>query len=179
MIGSAVTKNPPAAVDSGEPPRRPAVDNRRRNPPSRPSGNRRTQALVDDRAAAAIAKAAKQADEASRWDEARTQYQRLEKYKGYRDMALYGQAWTAFQMNDAAVAAQIAGQLANEAGPYKIKAEFLHADALFRQADYKRAKEIYQKLRSELRGDQRAIAIKKIAACNKELHLPDGDGASD
>jgi hypothetical protein len=38
---------------------------------------------------------------------------------------------------------------------------------------------IYQKLRSELRGDQRAIAQKKIIACNKELNLPEASGTTD
>jgi hypothetical protein len=92
---------------------------------------------------------------------------------------MYGQAWTAFQMNDTRMAEQISGQLATEGGPFKIKASFLYADALFRQAQYSRAKGIYQKLRAELRGDQRAMAQKKIAACNKELNLPEGDGIND
>ena len=71
---------------------------------------------------------------------------------------------------------QIAGQLATEGGPYKIKAMFLYADALFVQAQYARAKVIYQKLRTELHGEQRAIAQKKIVACNKELNLPENSG---
>jgi cytochrome c-type biogenesis protein CcmH/NrfG len=89
---------------------------------------------------------------------------------------MYGQAWTAFQTNDAQMAEQLAGRLATEGGPFKIKAMFLYADALYVQSQYARAKVIYQKLRTELHGDQRAIAQKKIVACNKELGLPETSG---
>jgi len=82
-------------------------------------------------------------------------------------------------MNDPRAAERFAGQLATEDGPYKIKATFLYADALFVQSEYSRAKLIYLKLRSELNGDQRTIATKKIAACNKELHLPEASGITD
>jgi cytochrome c-type biogenesis protein CcmH/NrfG len=89
---------------------------------------------------------------------------------------MYGQAWAAFQTNDAKMAEQVAGQLATESGPFKVKAMFLYADALFVQSQYARAKVIYQKLCTELHGDQRTIATKKIAACNKELNLPEDSG---
>jgi hypothetical protein len=53
---------------------------------------------------------------------------------------------------------------------------FLYADALYVQAQYARAKVIYQKLRTELHGEPRAIAQKKIVACNKGLNLPENSG---
>jgi TolA-binding protein len=92
---------------------------------------------------------------------------------------MYGQAWTSFQLNDTDMAATIAGQLAFEGGAFQTKARFLYADALFRKGEYPRAKDLYKKLRDDSRGDIRAMAQKKIAACNKELHLPEGDGLTD
>ena len=77
------------------------------------------------------------------------------------------------------MAANLAGRLATEGGTFKTRAVLLYADALFRQAEYARAKDIYRKLGSELRGDLRAMAIKKIVACNQELGLPDRDGVPD
>jgi len=179
--GSAAVAAGSNAGDPADTARKPD-DKGRRRPAQRPPVNRRTVAAAEDkdpRAAVALAKQAKALDDAGKWDEARAAYQRLEKFKGYRGESMYGQAWTAFQMNDTAMAANIAGQLATEGGPFKTRAQFLYADALFRQAEYARAKDIYKKLRLELRGDQRGIAVKKIAACNKELNLPDGDGATD
>jgi thioredoxin-like negative regulator of GroEL len=111
---------------------------------------------------------------------ARGAYQRLEKFKPYRNEAMYGQAWTSFQLNDTEMAATIAGQLATETkGAFQTKARFLYADALFRQAFYARAKDLYKKLRDDTGGETRATAQKKIAACNKEMHLPEGDGLTD
>jgi len=65
------------------------------------------------------------------------------------------------------------------ARPFKSKAIFLYADTLYVQSQYARAKVIYQKLHSELNGYPREIAAKKIAACNKELNLPQADGIND
>jgi anaerobic selenocysteine-containing dehydrogenase len=136
-------------------------------------------AVADDKDAKnapAIAKQAKALEDARNWEEARAAYQRLEKFRPYRSEAMYGQAWAAFQTSDAHMAEQIAGQLATEGGPYKIKAMFLYADAMYVQAQYARAKVIYQKLRTELHGEQRATAQKKIVACNKGLNLPENSG---
>jgi len=141
----------------------------------RPSVAKQTDATE----AAALSRRAKALVDDGKWDEARAVYQRLENYLGYRGEALYGQAWTAFQMNDPVMAANLARQLATEGGPFRTRAVSLYADALFRRAEYTRAKEIYRKLESELQGDQREMAIKKIAACNKELGLPHRDGLSD
>jgi serine/threonine protein kinase len=157
-------------------------DKSRRRPPPRTAPARRPVAAADDKdpkGAPAIAKQARALNDAGKWDDARAAYQRLEKFKPFRSEAMYGQAWTAFQMNDVKIAAQIAGQLATEGGPYKIRAQFLYADSLFQDAQYARAKEIYKKLRGESRGDQRAMATKKIVACNQALKLPDGDGTTD
>ena len=170
-----------STVELTETGRRP--DDKRRKPNQRPAPTRRPPvAAADDKdptGAAALSKQAKAFEAAARWDEARAAYQRLEKYKPYRSEAMYGQAWTAFQMNDTDMAATISGQLAFEGGAFQTKARFLYADALFRKGEYPRAKDLYKKLRDDSRGDIRSMAQKKIAACNKELHLPEADGLTD
>jgi eukaryotic-like serine/threonine-protein kinase len=175
---------PGSQAEPGDATRKPGADEktRRRPVPPRPVTVHRPVATADDKdpkGAPALLRQAKAAESASKWEEARAAYQRLEKFRPYRSEAMYGQAWTAFQMNDAHMAELIAGQLATEGGPFKIRAMFLYADALFVQSQYPRAKVIYQKLRSELHGDQRATAQKKIAACNKELNLPETNGIND
>jgi hypothetical protein len=177
--GSAgATAGTGSSAEPSEASRKPG-DDKHRKPPPRPVPVRRPVAVADDKdpkTAAALIRQAKAAEGASKWDEARAAYQRLEKFRPYRSEAMYGQAWAAFQTNDAKMAEQLAGQLATEGGPFKTRAMFLYADALYRQSQYSRAKVIYQKLRTELHGDQRAIAQKKIAACNKELGLPENTG---
>jgi hypothetical protein len=168
-----------SSAEPSEASRKPGADDKHRKPLPRPVAVRRPVAVADDKdpkTASVLIRQAKAAEGASKWDEARAAYQRLEKFRPYRSEAMYGQAWNAFQMNDAKMAEQIAGQLATEGGPFKVKAMFLYADALYVQSQYSRAKVIYQKLRTELHGDQRAIAQKKIAACNKELGLPENTG---
>jgi tetratricopeptide (TPR) repeat protein len=159
--------------------RKAAADDKRRRLPPRPGPVRRPVAAADDKdpkTAPALLRQAKAAEDASKWNEARAAYQRLEKFRPYRSEAMFGQAWTAFQMNDTRAAEQLAGQLATEGGPFKVKAMFLYADALYMQSQYARAKVIYQKLHTELKGDRREIAQKKIVACNKELNLPEASG---
>jgi len=43
----------------------------------------------------------------------------------------------------------------------------------------KRAKKIFVTLRKTVTGDDKAMATKKIAWCNKALKLPEADGATD
>jgi hypothetical protein len=158
---------------------KPQLDASVLQPSSRSTPIRRPVAAIDDKDAKnapAIAKQAKALEDARKWEDARAAYQRLEKFKPYRSEAMYGQAYAAFQTSDAHMAEQIAGQLATKGGPYRIKAMFLYADALYVQAQYARAKVIYQKLRTELHGEQRASAQKKIIACNKGLNLPENSG---
>jgi hypothetical protein len=176
---AAASPGPGSSAEPAEGARKPATDEKHRRPPPRPATARRPVAVADDKdpkIALALVRQAKAAEGASKWDEARTAYQKLEKFRPYRSEAMYGQAFTAFQMNDAKTAEQFAGQLATEAGPFKVRAMFLYADALYVQSLYARAKVIYQKLRTELRGDQRAMAQKKIVACNRELNLPENSG---
>ncbi|HMG57420.1 MAG TPA: hypothetical protein VK601_28165, partial [Kofleriaceae bacterium] len=62
---------------------------------------------------------------------------------------------------------------------FKARAMLLYGDAIFHQGDIPRAKGIFVILRKQLTGNDKVMATKKIAACNKELNLPDGDGATD
>jgi TolA-binding protein len=144
---------------------------------SKPSGLRRISAEAPSaEEALKLLKQATDFERAGHWDEARTAWQRLEKVKDYRSEAMYHQAWAAFQVNDLAAAAKLTRQGASESGPYQTQAKFLLGDTLYRQGDYKHAKEYYLALHVEVRGDDRAIAMKKVAACNKMLRLPDDDG---
>lgn len=99
--------------------------------------------------------------------------------KAYRSEALYHQAWAAFQANDAAAAAKLALEAGSEPGQFQLSAKFLYGDSLYRQSDFAGAKQLYLDLRNVVHGGDRAIAAKKIAACNKQLNLPDDDGIHD
>ena len=180
--GSAAASAGGAGSDDAQAGRGKADDKLHKHPPPRVATAKRPQQSENDgdfRAPAALVKQAKAFERTGQWDEARAAYQRLEKIKGFRNEALYRQAWAAFQSNDTAGAATLAGQVATEAGPFQVQAKFLYADALYRQAEYDRAKELYKLLRTQLHGDDRATATKKIVACNKALKLPDGDGIHD
>ena len=61
-------------------------------------------------------------------------------------------------------------------GDQKTDAKFLYGDALFRRGEFKRAKNVFIALYDMSQGDAKAQALKKIAACNRELGLPEGDG---
>ncbi|HEX7838284.1 MAG TPA: serine/threonine-protein kinase, partial [Kofleriaceae bacterium] len=144
---------------------------------SRPVTAKRPQvAVVDNGDPRQLLKQAKELETARNWDEARAVWQRLEKNKTYHSEALYHQAWAAFQSNDTAAASKLALQVGSEPGRFQIQAKFLYADALYRQGELERAKEFYKGLYKQLGGNDRALAAKKIVACNKQLKLPDSDG---
>jgi tetratricopeptide (TPR) repeat protein len=176
VSGSGGTKVDGAAADSPHKP-----DDRRKRPAHPATVRRGPVAAAPDevKAPAAVLKQAKSFDASGDWDESRKTYQRLEKVKGYRSEALYRGAWAAFQSSDIAEAARLSLQGASEPGPFQTQAKFLYGDALYRQGEYKHAKEYYLTLRTKVRGDDRTTATKKIAACNKALNLPDGDGIRD
>jgi hypothetical protein len=158
-----------------------------KNPPVRTSPNRRptkdTKVVAaddkDPKATAQLAREAASLEKAGKWLEARAAYQALEK-KGYNPgEALYHQAWNAFQSNATSDAAQLAADAARQTGPFKMRAMLLYGDALFRQGEYARAKNIYLGVRKNQTGDDRGTTIKKIIACNKQLKLPEADGVED
>jgi hypothetical protein len=133
-------------------------------------------ATADEKDPKALIKLGKSLEKQGEWDQARGVYLKLEKIRGYAGQALYMQAWAAFQNQDTNAAEQLAKQSAGMQGAHKTDAMFLYADALYRKGELVRAKKLYLSLRAKVTGGQRAIATKKIAACNKALKLPDADG---
>lgn len=93
---------------------------------------------------------------------------------------MYGQAWAAFQMNDTAAALALTERAIRLPGPQRNKALLLRADTIFKQGDFKRARDNYITLRSMFsEADLRATVTKKIALSNKQLGLPERDGIKD
>ena len=138
-------------------------------------------ASIDDKDKRQIAELVKQAtalEKPGHWTEARAAWQKLQKTKGYNDVGetLYHQAWAAFQSNATNDAVRLAAASAAQTGPYKTRAMLLYGDALFRQGEVERAKNIYLGVRKSMTPDDRASAVKKIAQCNKKLGLPESDG---
>jgi hypothetical protein len=136
-------------------------------------------AVADDKVEpkAVILKQIQDAEAQGDWSQARIAYQKLGKVKGMQQQALYGEALAAFQMNDTTAAESISTKAGSMSGPFKLKALTLHADAIFKQGDAKRAKDNYISLRA-LAGDKefKATVTKKIALCNNKLGLAERDG---
>jgi hypothetical protein len=123
----------------------------------------------------AMSKAAEALENAGKWSEARAMYQKLGQNKAYAAESLYHQAVAAFQLNAYHDAETLAADAAHYPA-FKVRALLLYGDAIFRQGDIKRAKDIFITLRSHTTGNDKATATKKITACNKELKLPELDG---
>ncbi|HEY5944663.1 MAG TPA: tetratricopeptide repeat protein, partial [Kofleriaceae bacterium] len=141
----------------------------------------KTVAVIDDKMTwKQISDAAKKSESAGDWDAALLAYQKLEKAKGYAypGWAVYKQAWAAFQLNDTNNALTLAQRASTLPGNQKPDAKLLYADALFKQGDYKRAKDFYIGLRKQFVGEtkKQTMVAKKITACNQKLKLPDNDG---
>ncbi len=146
----------------------------------KPVASKTVAALDDKMSWKQISEAAKKAEAAGDWDTALVAYQRLEKAKGYQypGWAVYKQAWAAFQNNDTNNALNLAQRASTMPGNQKPDAKLLYADALFKQGDYKRAKDFYIGLRKQYAGEKKQLAqlTKKISACNQKLKLPENDG---
>jgi serine/threonine protein kinase len=154
-----------------------------KRPGAKPAPGRRVAAIEDKeppRTAAALTKQAMELERASRWVDARRAWEKLEKTKGANPTeAVYHQAWAAFQSNATDDAVKLAAEAARAPGPFKTRSMFLYGDALYRLHEYARAKSIYVGLRKDLTGDDRAVAARKIASCNKLLKLPENDSIVD
>jgi Flp pilus assembly protein TadD len=133
-------------------------------------------AAADEKDPKSLMKAGKAYEKAGDYAEARSTYEKLAKIKGYGGRALYLQAWSAFLANDTTAAEKLAQAAITAPGDQKTDAKFLYGDALFRRGEYKRAKNVFVSLYEMSQGDPKAQALKKIAACNRELGLPEGDG---
>jgi hypothetical protein len=145
-----------------------------RKPPRQ--GTVRRPPGVDERDPKALLKQGKQYEKANDWEAARATYQKLEKIKGQAGMAQYLQAWVALHMNDTDTAIRLSQSAINISGSHKTDAKFLYGDALYKQGEYARAKDVYQGLRKALTGELKATATRKLAAANKALKLPESDG---
>jgi hypothetical protein len=136
-------------------------------------------AVAEDKASPKeISDQAKKAESSGDWDAARLAYERLEKTKGYAypGFAIYKQAQMAFQANDTTDALNLAQRASNLPGNQKLMANELYADALFKQGDFKHAKDFYLMLRKKVDDKKKAQLAKKIGACNTKLKLPERDG---
>ncbi|MDB4957454.1 MAG: hypothetical protein JWO36_5023, partial [Myxococcales bacterium] len=136
-------------------------------------------AAANDQAPKALTKKGAQLEAAGDWYQARGFYMKLEKIPGYSGIAVYKQAWAAFQANDTDAALALAQKAAGMSGAQKMDAKFLYADALYRHGDFDRAKNMYIGLRKVSPADKKSQAAKKIAACNRMLKLPEADGVVD
>jgi TolA-binding protein len=130
---------------------------------------------------AQLSETAKKAEAAGDWETVLVAYQKLEKAKSYKfpGFAVYKQAWAYFQLNDTANAQSLAQRASTMPGNQKNDAKLLYADALFKQGDFKRAKDFYIGMRKQVPASQKAQLAKKIASCNQKLKLPDRDGIAD
>jgi tetratricopeptide (TPR) repeat protein len=174
----------PDAITGGE------IDGTEAERPKRTGGNRprrpAVRVAVTGRAspealpkeAATLARQAKALEVAGKWTEARAIYQQLAKVPTYAGEATYHQALAAFQMG----AYHEAEELAKAAAGYpevRNRSLLLYGDVIFLQGDARRAKDIFIGLRKQFTGDDRAIATRKIVACNRELKLAELDGVRD
>jgi len=142
----------------------------------------KTVAVADPKATPKeISDLAKKAESTGDWDAARVYYERLEKAKGYGypGFAVYKQAQMAFQSNDTTDALNLAQRASNMPGNQKVMANELYADALFKQGDFKHAKDFYIMLRKKVPADKKPQLAKKIGLCNSKLKLPERDGLTD
>jgi hypothetical protein len=179
--GSAQT---PASTDatkgSGSEPDKGSAADKTTNK-TQPKKTNKVVAVADDKATPKeIAEQAKKAESSGDWGTARLAYERLEKSKGYGypGFAVFKQAQMAFQGNDTTDALNLAQRASNMAGNQKLMANELYADALFKQNDYKHAKDFYIMLRNKVPDNKKAGLAKKIGACNAKLKLPERDGVT-
>jgi hypothetical protein len=172
-----VPDDPPAGEGSAaeDPDRKPDV----KKPNQRPAIRRPSPGGVDERDAKGLLRQGKLHEKNKDWEAARTAYQKLEKLAGHAGMALYQQARVALQANDTDGAIQLAIRSAGQPGTHKTDAKFLYGDALYKQGEFRRAKDIYIGLRKTLTGEMKATATRKIAAANRALRMPETDGITD
>jgi hypothetical protein len=157
-----------------------------KNPKNPKTGVRPKQPVVkhpttaaEDKDPKALTKQGQALEGSGDWAGARAVYMKLEKLKGYEQFAEYRMAYDAFQSADTAAAQTYAQKAASRSGPQKYDAMVLYGDALFKNGEYKRAKDVYIGLRAKVTGDRRASATKKIALCNQKLGLAERDGVTD
>jgi hypothetical protein len=180
-------KQPDQGSDNTPKPNSATIKDTTHKPPQPPPRNnqvdktvKRPVAVANPDDPKALLKQGKALEKQGEWEQARGVYQKLERLKGYAPEALYLQANAALggkQTDDALMLAKKAAE--QSTGQRKIDAQFLYGEVLYRQNEFSRAKDIFLGLRKRLTGEQKINATKRVAWCNKALHLPDNDGVTD
>jgi hypothetical protein len=177
-VGSADAISGSNALD-GSDEEHPAPKNGKPVKTVRPHQPHHVITAAEERDPKALLKQAQALEASAEWADARAVYAKLEKLRGYEQLAEYRMAYDAFQSSDTAAAQAYAQKAATRSGAQKLDALTLYGDALFKNTEYKRAKEVYINVRGKVSGDKRASATKKIALCNAKLGLPERDGVRD
>jgi serine/threonine protein kinase len=161
--------------------RKPGDDRAHKRPPARTAAIKRPEVPTGDdsdpKPIRELIKQAQSLENASKWEDARAVYQKLEKAKGYPlGDALYHQAWAAFQSRATSDAVRLAEKAARQPGKFKTAARLLYGDTLFLQGEHLRAKNVFINLRQSLNPEEWSDVLKKIMLCNQKLKLPESDG---
>ncbi len=173
-VGSAGDVKPPLKLE-------PQVANTVVKRPSQPpKAVVKKLSAAEERDPKLLMKQGKLLERSGDWDQARETYEKLEHLKGFGGQALYLQAWSAFQAQDTGAAIELARKAAlQQSGGQKLQSMLLYGDALYRNGEYDRAKNIYVGLRKDTNASMKATLAKKIVLCNKQLKLPnENDGVN-
>ena len=147
----------------------------------KPDPKQKTVAIVEPNSKAEDAEVkdlmaqGKALEKKNEWTKVRAVYEKLERMKGQAGRGLYLQAWTAFQSQDMPRAIELLQRAILLEGGHVTQAKTLYADALYKTKEYKRAWDIYTRLRRETSSkDLKAELAKKITAANKNIpgHSP-------
>ncbi|HEY1550686.1 MAG TPA: protein kinase, partial [Kofleriaceae bacterium] len=134
---------------------------------------------VEDNSPKGLVAQSQAAENEHDWAQVKTLNEKLEKFPKFAADAVYAQAWAAFQMNDTPKALALATRAAKLEGKNNSKAMLLYADTIYKQGDYKRAKDNYESLRVHADKEAKNMLAHKIASCNEKLGLADNDGIKD
>ncbi len=136
-------------------------------------------ATVEDNSPKGLLAQSAAAENEHDWTQVKAINEKLEKFPKFAADAVYSQAWAAFQMNDTPKALALATRAAKLEGKNNGKAMLLYADTIYKQGDYKRAKDNYESLRVHADKEAKNMLAHKIASCNEKLGLADNDGIKD
>jgi serine/threonine protein kinase len=138
-----------------------------------------TPPVAEDNSPKGLVAQSQAAENEHDWAQVKAVNEKLEKFPKFAADAVYAQAWAAFQMNDTPKALALATRAAKLEGKNNGKAMLLYADTIYKQGDYKRAKDNYESLRVHADKEAKNMLAHKIASCNEKLGLADNDGIKD
>ncbi len=173
-IGSDVASN--AGSDVAKPTNAVTNGKTAKPPVTSPTAKQHAITAAEDKDPRALIRLGASLEATNDWDQARGVYRRLERIRGYAGLGEYRQAWAAFQQGQNQEALDLAQKAASQPGSQVFDARMLYGDAFYRLNEFKRAKDVYVGLRRQAKTDVRATIAKKIAACNRGLHLAESDG---